>query len=148
MTQETTTPAKSESADGNGLASVADLFSPGGPDRRYREVTLPVRRVRVRLQSLTERESSEYQATILNTRGGSTAYVRQRLIDANRRLIVLCMVDGAGNRMLNKNDVERMADWDAADSAFLYDECASHCGLNRDDLEGLVKNSGATTVDA
>ncbi len=148
MTQETTTPAKSEPANGNGLASVADLFPSGGPRRRYRKLTLPITGAKVRIRSLTELESSNYQATILNTRGGSTSYIRQRLIDANRRLITLCLVDSGGNRILGKNDIDRMADWDAADGAYLYDECAAHCGLNRDDLEGLVKNSATTTVDA
>jgi len=50
-------------------------------------------------------------------------------------------VDADGNPILSDSDVMRLADWDAADTSFLYEECAKHCGINRQDIEDLVKNS-------
>ena len=123
------------------------LFAGKGPQRRYKELNLPVRGCKVRIQSLTEWEVSEYQAVMVSSRGGATAYIRGRLVDASRRLIVLCLVDGAGNRILNKSHVELLADWDAADATFLYTECAAFCGINREDIEDLAKNSSTTTVE-
>ncbi len=129
------------SESGNGqtkFASVADLF--GTPaKRRHDVVTLPISGHTVRIQSLTEREVSNYQAATLATSG--TGIRRERLVDANRRLIVLCLVDESGNRLLNETHISKLADWDAADTQFLYDRCSKHCGLNTRDVEDLVKNS-------
>ena len=129
--------------DNNHLASEEELFGKK-PARRYCELTMPISGHRVRIQSLTERELSRYQMATLASSG--TGLKRSRLEDANRRLIVLCLVDSAGNRLLNDSHLERLAEWDAADTAYLYDQCASHCGINRQDIEDLAKNSAAIHV--
>ena len=36
--------------------------------------------------------------------------------------------------------------WDGADTEFLYQKIAAHCGLRTADIEELVKNSPRTTV--
>lgn len=128
----------------NGLASAEQLFS-GGLKRRYKTVDLPVSEHKVRIRSLSENEVSEYQSVTVAS--GGTGLRRDRLRDANRRLIVLCLVDQAGNRILGKSHIAKLGEWDGADTAFLYDECVNHCGLNREDIEDLVKNSETTTVD-
>jgi hypothetical protein len=127
------------------LAGVEQLFG-ARPKRRYAELTLPIAGHRVRIQSLTERETSEYQAAVLSRTGQMGSYSRQRLLDASRRLIVLCLVDTAGNRILNDTHVEQLAEWDAADTGYLYEECAKHVGLKTADIEELAKNSSAITV--
>jgi len=129
----------SGTSKGNGLASVADLFPAGGVKRRYKEVTLPVNGYKVRIQSMSEGELSRYQSAAMNSTGSGTR--KARLEDATRRLFVLCLVDQAGNRILGKADIEKFTDWDAADTSFLYDECAAHCGISQRDIEDLVKNS-------
>lgn len=127
----------------NGLASVEQLFS-GKLKRRYKVVELPVSEHKVRIQSLSESEVSEYQAATVASSGMGLR--RERLKDSNRRLIVLCLVDQAGNRILGKSHIAKLAEWDGADAGFLYNECVTHCGLNRDDIEDLVKNSEGTIV--
>lgn len=119
------------------LTGVDDLFAPA--KRRYKTLTLPVAGHVVRIQSLTEREVSAFQAASLSKDG--TGLKKSRVEDANRRFITLCLVDPAGNRILNEGHMARMADWDSADTQFLYQECASHAGLKTDDLDALVKNS-------
>jgi len=133
--------------NGNGLASVEALFS-RQPKRRHKTLQLPVSGHTVRIQSLTERELSEYQAAVLANRGGANSFIKARLIDANRRLIVLCLVDGAGNRILNQSHIQKLAEWDAADTSYLYNECAAHCGINREDIEETAKNSLEINVDS
>lgn len=128
--------------NGNGLANVDQLFRP--MMRRYKYVVLPVSGNRMRIQSLTEREVSGFQAATIANSG--TTLKKSRLEDANRRFIILCSVDDAGNRMLNDSHIAKLAEWDAADTNFLYNECANHAGLKTEDIEGLVKNSEGITV--
>ena len=126
------------------LAGVADLF-PDVLPRRYEYCTLPISGRRVRIQSLSERESSAYQAETIADKTG--AWKRSKFEDAKRRLIVQCLVDDAGNRLLNPSHVPLIADkWDGADTEFLYQKIAAHCGLRTADIEELVKNSPRTTV--
>ncbi|MFZ5829822.1 MAG: hypothetical protein ACOY3P_07030 [Planctomycetota bacterium] len=124
------------------LASVDQLLRPAR--RRYKELVLPVSGLKVRLQSLTEREVQQYQLATVSQTG--TGLKRSRLEDAARRLLVLCLVDSAGNRILGEQHLQQLAEWDAADSNFLYQECAAHAGLKTEDIEGLVKNSQAMNV--
>lgn len=127
------------------IATAADLFGKPRP-RRYKLVgPLPVLGVTVRIRSLTEREVSGYQMQVLQTSG--SGFRKDRLLDANRRLIALCLVDANGNTFVSDAQRAEMADWDNADTAYLYDECAKHAGINKQELEDLVKNS-ETTPDA
>jgi len=125
------------------LASAEQLFAPA--KRRYKKLTLPVSGLRVRIQSLSERELSAYQAVTIAKTG---SFKLNKLEDANRRLIVLCMVDDAGNRILNGSHVAKLEDWDSADTNFLSAECSSHVGLRADEIEGLVKNSEQIAVES
>jgi len=129
---------------GPALAGVEQMF-PDLLKRRYACFNLPISGLRVRIQSLSERETSQYQAATIADKSGN--YRRQKFEDAKRRLIVLCLVDDAGNRMLNDSHSELIADkWDGADTEFLYRKIAAHCGLNTTDIEDLVKNSEGITV--
>ena len=124
------------------LANAEQLFAPC--KRRYKLIKLPVAGHYVRIQSLTERETAAHSTQTLAKSGN---YKLSKLEDAARRLIVMCMVDGAGNRILNYTHMEKIAEWDSADAAFLYKECAAHTGVNTEDIENLVKNSETITVE-
>lgn len=124
------------------LATVDELFAPA--KRRYKTITMPIAGVAVRIQSLTERETSSYQSQTLAKSG---SFRLAKLEDASRRLIVLCLVDGAGNRILNNSHMAKIAEWDSADAAYVYKACATHTGINTDDVEELVKNSEKITVE-
>lgn len=123
------------------LASVEELLG-AGSKRRYKTVTLPVSGFTVRLRSLSEKDFSEYQASFLDSRGNR---IPTRLRLANCAFIGMCVVDEDGNRMLTGDSVQKIAEWDAADALFLYNQCAEHCGIGRTDISELVKNSEETT---
>lgn len=126
------------------LASVEDLFhSP--PKRRYKRITLPVSGHTVRIRSLTELELSRYQAAVISSSGQGV--IKDRLVDANCRLLVLCLVDGEGNQMLTNKHLGQLLRWDGADTAYLYQETAKHVGVNSRDLDDLAKNSAAIDVE-
>jgi hypothetical protein len=126
----------------NGFASLDDLFA-APPRRRFTTVVLPISGHKLRIRSLTERELSAYQTTTVAASGGPR---RERLNDAARRMIVLCVVDTDGNRLMTDQHIAKLADWDAADTNHLYQECAKHVGVSQVDVEDLVKNSEAITV--
>ena len=130
------------------LASRDQLFSTASMARRYVEVTLPVSGHSVRLQSLTERERATFQSGFLDKRGEVR---KDAMLNSNRRLIVLCVVDAVGNRILNQDDVGRMVDWDTADVQFLASACGRHTGIAAGEMgdvneaaEDLEKNSETT----
>ena len=128
------------------LSSLEELLS--GTPRRYKVVTLPVSGRRVRIRSLTEKEMSEHTMAAMSRTGTPGSYNRSRLEDAGPRLICRCVVDGEGRPMLNDSHISAIRDkWDSADSGYLYDECSVHCGLNKKDIEDLIKNSEGTTVE-
>ncbi len=140
MSEETT----SKNEHQNGFATAEQLCG-GGVKRRYRNETLPISKLTVRIRSLSEGEMGDYQAKLTRaSRGGGMDIIASALKTANRRLIVLCLVDAQGNQILRNNHIGAMSDWDAADVNYLYTACAEHCGVSRDDIEELVKNSAGT----
>ena len=141
----------SEGPQDQGLATEADLFG-SKKKRRYRggdvdpgdRLVLPVEGKRVRIRSLTEGEFTAYDNAIVGTRGQLRA---ERLQDAARRLIVLCLVDAAGNRLLGPGHVARLKGWDSADVQYLYRECVAHVGSSTEDIEETIKNSEGAPAD-
>jgi len=49
-----------------------------------------------------------------------------------------------GTRLFSDAQVGEIANWDGADAAFLYRECATHCGINRNTVEAAEKNLSET----
>lgn len=125
-----------------GLASKQELLGLSGR-RRYRDVALPVATLTVRIQSLTERELSHYQTAVLTGQSGKQSLNRARLLDATRRLIGMCVVDADNKRMLDDADLDALSGMDAKDTQALYEACTAHCGISKDDVEELAKNSAA-----
>ncbi len=127
----------------NDLATFEQLVASGGK-RRFEIVTTPISSLKFRIRSLTERELSSYQAIVQSARDEKSRQVR--LSASNRRFLALCLVDDVGNPIVPADKVGQLAELDAADSAFLYDESVRHCGISAADLEELVGNSDETTT--
>ena len=125
----------------NKLATFDQLIATGGK-RRFDTATAPTSGLQFRLRSLTERELSGYQSVIQSARDDRSRQVR--LAAANRRFLALCLVDEDGNPLVPADQVGKLAELDAADSAHLYEESARHVGVSTDDLDALVKNSEET----
>ncbi len=94
----------------------------------------------MRLRSLTAKEQGQYETTTLSKKGG---LVTERLIDAKRRLIIMAVVDAQGNPFLTMHDLASMEDTDGLIINQAYKVCAKHVGIGEDEVEDLVKNSGA-----
>ena len=131
----------------NGFANKDQLLAAASGKRRFREVSLPVSGLLLRIRSLTEGELSGYHAHVATAK--TDAGRSRRLEGATRRLFALCLVDGDGNRIFSDTESDGLSGMDAADSQRLYDACAEHVGINQRDIEELVKNSEPTgTADS
>ena len=77
------------------LSGIEELF-PATPAarRRYKTIMLPVSGLNLRIQSLTERELSNYQASAWKAGKTGQEMDPQKLKTSGARLIVLCVVDG------------------------------------------------------
>jgi hypothetical protein len=111
--------------------------------RRYEDVPLPVKGGTVRIRSLTEAEKEAFEAAMLTDSG---QVKRSAMRSARRRLILLCLVDDAGELLLQPTDIDALADLDGADLAVLQDAAMKHVGFKASDLDNLEKNSGAVRV--
>ena len=108
--------------------ATAEAFLRKAP-RRYTVVDIP-ELGRVRLQSITEKERAEYDRHLLDDKG------RPDLKRANyhrARLIVLCVVDEEGRRILGDEEAKKLPDlMDAAVADRVFEACQKHCNGETD----------------
>ena len=105
--------------------------------RRYAEIELSDVGVVVRIQSLSEKEKSDYETVLISKNG--RGILKDRLADATRRLIALCVVD-------ETDDLSVISEMDSLVASRIYEACQEHCGFNRGDIETAVKNSDRLEV--
>lgn len=112
-------------------------------DRRHTTVDIPGGGT-VRLQSLTEGEKAKYETSMLTKKGRVN---QTKMEDATCRLIVLCMVDDEGRRILSDSDTWELLKLDGAVTAAIFDVATTHCGFSAEDIDAIVKNSGTLHAD-
>jgi len=66
------------------------------------------------------------------------------LRNARAKLIVLCAIDEAGQPIFTADDVNRLGRRNAKPLDRLFNECKKITGLTDEDVDGLVKDFGAT----
>lgn len=114
--------------------------------RRYIDLTIGDRGITVRLQSLSEKEKSTYETQLIAKSG--KGILRERLQDATRRLIALCLVDENNERVfVTDSEIEKIGDLDSFVSSKIYDACQEHAGFNKEDISDSVKNCPEITDD-
>ena len=105
--------------------------------RSYKILELPSGGT-ARLQSLTEKERSEYEMCALDKQGRPT---KTGLADARRLLIAMMWVDADVNRLFDSDgDIEHIKELPAADASAIFDACLDFSGFADSDVEELVKN--------
>ena len=114
-------------------------------ERRYIDLDLEDAGVTVRIQSLSEKEKSAYETRLIAKSG--RGILRDRLQDATRRLIALCLVDENNDRIFLDSDVNQIGEMDSFVSSRIYDAAQEHCGFNKGDIEDTVGNSEKITVE-
>ena len=101
----------------------------------------------VRIQSLTERQRSQWEADSLDRNGKLS---KKGLLTAKARLIAESVVDEKGERLFTPMDVDRLQDLDAGVSNKLSDACQHLSGISEADadIEELEKNSEEIPSDS
>lgn len=111
-----------------------------GCQRRYSTELLPVSGVTVRFQSLSEGEMSAYEmaefkrdidGNLLRDEFGRLVRDEEAISDSRGRLIVKCLVDAEGNRLLTDSDIEQVRLLDSEDTMHLYSVLRKHCGIDK-----------------
>jgi hypothetical protein len=103
----------------------------GGVQRRYGTLDLPVLGQTVRYQSLTERETAAFELASEWKRDElGNLYRDEAAVEQTRgRLIVACLVDAEGNRLLSEADLDQVLDLDGKDIRLLFGTLQVHCNL-------------------
>jgi hypothetical protein len=114
-------------------------------ERRYIDLDLEDAGVTVRIQSLSEKEKSSYETRLIAKSG--RGILRDRLQDATRRLIALCLVDENNDRIFLDSDVNQIGEMDSFISSRIYDAAQEHCGFNKGDIEDTVGKCAEITVE-
>ncbi len=134
------------SENGSELTKAEDLFVRPAK-RRFKVLDLtPVSQMRFRIVSLTAGEFAKHERAMFSSKG---RVIIARVEDAAERLIVLCVVDENGDRLMTKADVQNIKDkWDAADTQFVYEQCAMHIGVDAEEMDAVRKNLQETPTNS
>lgn len=116
----------------------------GRNKRRYCYVDIPETGDRVRVQSLTEKERSEYE---LSTRNSTGKKFDAALESSRRRLIVLVCVDESGHRIFADTDIAFVEAMDNTVTSAIFEAAWLHCGFARRAIEAEAKNSDGAAAN-
>lgn len=86
----------------------------------------------------SEYEKSQWETDTVSTEDARP--VRERLLDAKARLVVKLSVTKDGLPVFTTDHIPQLMQTNSAVVGEIYDEATRVCGLNRRDLESLVKN--------
>ncbi len=120
-----------------GYLTRADILS--ADDAEIREVDVPEWGGKVRIKSITGTARDAFEASLREGKG-KNADVNLRNLRA--RLISLCVVDEAGKRMFQKEDVGRLGAKNAKPLDRLFDACKDLIGMSEEDVETYVEDFG------
>lgn len=116
----------------------------GMTKRRYMDVAPQGSGAIFRIQSLTERERSEFELSVL---AGKKTVGQDAMLAAKRRLVALVLVDGEGKPLLDPKDADALGEVDAVVISEIFNAAMVHVGLTKGDVDDLVKNSESVHVD-
>lgn len=120
----------------------ADLLSL--QDTAYDEFQVPAwNNAWVRIRSLTSAERDKYEAGINTQKNGKAV---TNLEQARAKLVVMVMVDAAGNRIMSDSDVRALGGKNSDAVNFVFRRACKLSGIlqTEEDIEEVVGNSDTT----
>lgn len=130
----TETDAKPETANGRLFLDRAALLAT--PDVQQEDVWVPEWKSYVRVRGLTGRDRDAYETSITVGRGKNQE-INTR--NARAKLVVLCVIDDAGNRLFTDADVRALGEKSAAALQRVFDVCRRLSGLSDEDMEEMTE---------
>ncbi len=100
--------------------------------------------IKFRIQSLSEAEKSAFETEVYFD---GEKRRRERMLNAKRKLVILCLVDEAGAALLDDDDVSELGEVDGVVISAIYDAAFIHCGFAKGDVDNLAKKNSAETPD-
>lgn len=112
----------------------------GRQDRTYKDVKTPEWGGLVRVQSLSGAERDQWEEACQEEKGGEKKFTTKQL---REKLLTFCLVDQAGARLFSEADIAALAEKNAGALTRLFEVARKLNGIGAQDVEDLVKNSGA-----
>lgn len=86
------------------------------------------------LQGMTVNERADFEMSLQGKKKAAGLRV------VRERLVVDCLVDEEGNRLLTPDDIKQLGETDAAFIDYLFNEASILCGISKQDEEDLAGN--------
>jgi len=116
----------------------------GADDLRRETVAVPEWGGEVLVRTLNGAERDAYEATIIQQRGTNAT---MNLVNARAKLVQRTVIDESGQLLFDEGDVRSLAKKSSAALQRVYDAAARLCGLTKQDIEELTKNSESGQPD-
>jgi uncharacterized protein YnzC (UPF0291/DUF896 family) len=113
-------------------------------DIKTEDVFVPEWGGAVKVKGLTARERDEYETSIVQSRGKNVEINRRNI---RAKLVVMTVVDDAGNRLFGDTDLKALGEKSAAAIDRLFGVAQRLSGLTAEDEEDLAKNSESDRSD-
>lgn len=118
----------------------------GADDIQYRTVEVPEWGGSVRIQTLTGEDRDEYETSLV--RFDADSGKAEAAVDNLRcKLLVACIVDEHGKRQFSASDVAALGKKSGAALDRVFDAAKKLNRIGEEEVEELVKNSGAVPSD-
>jgi hypothetical protein len=106
-------------------------------DLAVEEVFVPEWDAHVRVKALSGRERDAFEASVVGLQGRNTVV---KMDNIRAKLVSLCVVDEAGNRIFTDQDVEALGELNAAALDRIFTVAMRLAGLTAQDLEQMRTN--------
>jgi hypothetical protein len=116
-------------------------------DVRFEDVEVPEWDGEVRVRALTGRERDAYEASGVVS-GPNGSLQRRMPADIRSRLLVMCLVDEAGERLFSDTEIKDLAAKDGAVIDRLFDVATRISGLGKKGVEAKKGNSESGQSDS
>jgi len=114
-------------------------------DIEIEEVAVPEWGGSVFVKGLTGKERDEYQVSIMQKSGKN---YEVNFKNATVKLVVACVTDKDGKQLFEVADIDMLSSKSGKALNRLYEVATKLSGLSPDDVDELVKNSGAIQNDS
>lgn len=106
-------------------------------DRKTVEVEVPEWGGSVLVRSLSGAERDDFEASTVKMKGGKQ---QQNIANFRARLVSLCIVNEAGERMFAPVDVKALGNKSVAALQRVFNKCNELNGLSEEDIEDLTQD--------
>jgi hypothetical protein len=102
---------------------------------------------KVYLKGLTARERDDYEQSLIEAGPDGRQRVKPHQHNVRASLVVRCLTDETGERLLSDDDVEALGEVDGAIINKLWDEARKLSGMSTEEVDSLAEGFGSARGD-